>query len=153
MNIVWGTQQPYAHKEAIIQRLNSGLIAFSLLPWWAIQMAGSFSFFSFLMANLIMAVISVWRTRRERWATKLNATGIWYLSAGKHDTYWWVRSWGELRAWFMFRWWRHLWTHSVSTEVNNVKDQVACKAWSLNLFTSRTLSDTDESMDPHLMRY
>lgn len=48
---------------------------------------GPFSFFSFLMANLIMAVITVQRTRRERWATKPHAAGMWYLAAGEHDTY------------------------------------------------------------------
>lgn len=51
-----------------------------------------FILFFFLMANLIMAVITVWRTRRGRWATKPHSAGIWYLSAAEHDTYRQVRS-------------------------------------------------------------
>lgn len=89
MNIVRGTHSPYAHKEGIIQRLNSGLIAFSLLPQRAtIQMAGVlFILFSLNGKSHYGSYQCVENKTGERWATKTHGAGMWYLSAEEHDTY------------------------------------------------------------------
>lgn len=133
MNMARGTQSPHAHKEGIIQRLNSVLIAFSLLPWWAIQMAEVLFFLFCLNGKSHYGSYHCTENKTgDDGATERHSAGIWYLCAAERDTYWEGRWGGTFQTWVWFTRHRHSTYKSLWFSTAQTLSFIISKYWGMS---------------------